>query len=265
LSGNPSQSYGPPRTGRPGAVCCRAGSVRRTSPVEETRDARASHAGPVGEVASGGEAVSASEVESGATTTAGNVTRGRPTARSRTGRPCASRTAGRSCRPDSRAARRPGVAGRRSEARTGTAVASDSWADARSRRSRREGEYGPAPGPPPPDRPEWAAEGQREAGSEPGGQRHTRGASTTSPAMWEQRSYGRGKGSRAAGGRSRAGDRGRVWSVEDTHRDGVTPTHGSRRLVERRLAAVATLPTGPQVGRPHCPSAAQQPPGPSQS
>ncbi len=116
--------------------------------VEEDTRRSASHAGPVGEVASGGEAVSASEVvpevTDASTTTAENVTRGRPTAPSRTGRPCASRTAGRSCRPDPRAARRPGVAGRRSETRTGTAVASDSWADARSRRSRREGEYGPA-------------------------------------------------------------------------------------------------------------------------
>jgi hypothetical protein len=73
-----------------------------------------------------------------------DVTRERPTARSRTGRRCASRTADRSCRPDPRAARRPGAAGRKSETRAGTAVASESWTDARSRRSRREGEYGPA-------------------------------------------------------------------------------------------------------------------------
>ena len=96
--------------------------------------------GPEGQ----GRLVGEREATDASTTTAENVTRGRPTARSRTGRPCASRTAGRSCRPDPRAARRPGVAGRRSETRTGTAVASDSWADARRRRSRREGEYGPA-------------------------------------------------------------------------------------------------------------------------
>src|SRR3712207_441871 len=142
-----SQDHGPPRTGGSEAVRCRADQSAGRRRVEEDTRRSASHAGPVGEVASGDEAVSASEVASEATdasTTAENVTRGRPTAPSRTGRPCASRTAGRSCRPDPRAARRPGVAERRSETRTGTAVASDSWADARSRRSRRKGEHGPA-------------------------------------------------------------------------------------------------------------------------
>lgn len=100
----------------------------------------ANRPGPEGQ----GRLVVEREATDASTTTAENVTRERPTARSRTGRPCASRTAGRSCRPDPRAARRPGVAGRRSETRTGTAVASDSWADARRRRSRPEGEYGPA-------------------------------------------------------------------------------------------------------------------------
>jgi hypothetical protein len=140
----------PRESTEPGAVPLvveRDQSARRRRVQEDTR--RSGVARRTGrEVASGGEAVSASEVVSVATdastTTAENVTRGRPTAPSRTGRPCASRTVGRSCRPDSRAARRPGVAGRRSETRTGTAVASDSWADARRRRSRREGEYGPA-------------------------------------------------------------------------------------------------------------------------
>jgi hypothetical protein len=61
------------------------------------------------------------------------------TARSRTGGRCASRTAGRSCRPVPMAARLPGVAGRRSETRTSTAEASEPWGDASSRRSRREG------------------------------------------------------------------------------------------------------------------------------
>jgi hypothetical protein len=140
-------------TNRPGPegqgrfVVERDQSAGRRRVEEDTR--RSGFARRTGrEVASCGEAASASEVVSEATdastTTAENITRARPKARSRTGRPCASRTAGRSCRPDSRAARRPGVAGRRSETRTGTAVASESWADARSHRSRQEGEYGPA-------------------------------------------------------------------------------------------------------------------------
>ena len=138
-----------PRTGVRRAVRCRAGSVGRTSPG---RGAHAtlgpSHAGPVAKSHPAVRRPRHQRVVSGAndasTTAAEDVTRGRPTARSRTGCRCASRTAGRSCRPDSRAARRPGVAGRRSEIRTGTAVASESWADARSRRFRREGAYGPA-------------------------------------------------------------------------------------------------------------------------
>jgi hypothetical protein len=115
----------------------------QSSGVVDTRDARASQAGPV---AKAHPAVRrprrrrvVSEATDASTTTAEKVTQGRPTAPSRTGCPCASRTTGRSCRPDSRAARRPGVAGRRSATRTGTAVASESWADARSCRFRREG------------------------------------------------------------------------------------------------------------------------------
>ena len=145
--GSPTGALVCPASARP--VRCRAGSVGRTSPG---RGAHAtpgpSHAGPVAKphpaVRRPRHQRVVSEANEASTTAAEDVTRGRPTARSRTGRRCASRTAGRSCRPDSRADRRPGVAGRRSEIRTGTAVASESWADARSRRFRREGAYGPA-------------------------------------------------------------------------------------------------------------------------
>jgi hypothetical protein len=149
LCGDPSQNDEPPRTGTSGAVLLSSGISRPdVAGSRSPRDARASHAGPVAKSHPAVRRPRRQRVVSGAadasTTAAENVTRGRPTARSRTGRLCASRTAGRSCRPDSRAARRPGVAGRRSEIRTGTAVASESWADARSRRFRREGAYGPA-------------------------------------------------------------------------------------------------------------------------
>jgi hypothetical protein len=142
--GDPSQNDEPPRTARLGAVCCRAGSVGGTSPG---RGAHATlglrNAGPVTKSHPTVRPPRRQRVVSGAadasTTAAEDVTRGRPTALSRTGCRCASRTAGRSCRPDWRAARRPGVAGCRNGIRTGTAVASESWADARSRRFRPKG------------------------------------------------------------------------------------------------------------------------------
>jgi hypothetical protein len=124
LCGDPSQNDEPPRTARLGAVCCRAGSVGGTSPG---RGAHATlglrNAGPVTKSHPTVRPPRRQRVVSGAadasTTAAEDVTRGRPTALSRTGCRCASRTAGRSCRPDWRAARRPGVAGCRNGIRTG--------------------------------------------------------------------------------------------------------------------------------------------------
>ncbi len=150
LCGDPSQNDEQPRTGRSGAVFLSSGTSRpyvapgrgahatlglRTPDRSRSRMRRRGGLGVRGAYQGATDA---------STTAAEDVTRGGPPARSRTGYPCASRTAGRSCRPDSRVARRPGVAGRRSGTRTGTAVASESWADARSRRSRREGAYEPA-------------------------------------------------------------------------------------------------------------------------
>ena len=118
----------------PGRPCRRAGSVAGRRRVAESH--------PPGRRPRRERVVAG--VADASTTAAEDVTRGRPTALSRTGCRCASRTAGRSCRPVSRAARRSDVAGRRSGIRIGTAVASESWADARSRRFRQEGAYGPA-------------------------------------------------------------------------------------------------------------------------
>jgi hypothetical protein len=142
LCGGLSQNDEPPGPEGPGGLVVeRDRSAGRRRVEDPTRRSGPSHAGPASKSHPAARPPRRQRVVSGAapTTAAEDVTRGRPTARSRMGGPCASRTAGRSCRPDLRAARRPGGAGRRRETRTGTAVASEPWADASSRRSRREG------------------------------------------------------------------------------------------------------------------------------
>lgn len=156
MSGILPQNHEPPQTERSRAACCRAGSSAGRRRVEEGAPRSNFARRTDRHIASGAEAPrrqrsyqkpltpEVTPVRRTSTITAENVTRGRPTARFRTERPCVSRTADRSCRPDSRAVRRLGGVERKSETRAGTAVASESWADARSHRSRREGEYGPA-------------------------------------------------------------------------------------------------------------------------
>ena len=142
MCGGLSQNDEPPGPEGPGGLVVeRDRSAGRRRVEDPTRRSGPSHAGPASKSHPAVRPPRRQRVVSGAapTTAAEDVTRGRPTARSRMGGPSASRTAGRSCRPDLRAARRPGGAGRRRETRTGTAVASEPWADASSRRSRREG------------------------------------------------------------------------------------------------------------------------------
>jgi hypothetical protein len=145
LCGSPSQNDESPRAGRSGAVLLWSGISRPDAAGSRIHATLGPSHGPAAKSHPAVRRPRRQRVVSGATSTtaAEDVTRGRPTAPSRTGRPCASRTAGRSCRPDSRTARPPGGAARRRVIRTGTAVASEPWADASSRRSRREG-HGPA-------------------------------------------------------------------------------------------------------------------------